>query len=296
MGWRVVAVLLAAALFPLLAACGAAAPGAADHPIAVYLVPSGDARQAAAAGEELAGLLEDRTGLAFDVRMAADAAAVREAMGAGAAHVGWLDALSYVQAHEEYGAAVALVAVRAGANSYNGQVIVRAGGGVVTLADLKGKTMCWVDSSSTSGFIIPRIMLAANGVDPDQDFGRTVTSGSDADVVLAVYHGTCDAGATFSDARALLEPEYPDVMARVAVLATTTAIPNEGVVFAQGLPPETRERVIAALLEIAGSAPGQTVLGAIAGIEGLQPFDDSYYDLLRADLAEAGVSIVDLIK
>ena len=129
-----------------------------------------------------------------------------------------------------------LVTERFGATFYNGQINVRADSGITSLEDLKGKVMCWVDPNSTSGYIIPRIMLAANGVDPDADFSQTVEAGSHDNVITQVYNGDCDAGATFADARSNVEENFPDVTEKVIVLATTSDIPNDSVSFTKDFP------------------------------------------------------------
>jgi phosphonate transport system substrate-binding protein len=293
---HLVLLLLAVMAFPLLAACGTPALGTAENPIIMQFVPSGDTQQIIAGGEELAQMLKDKTGLEITVQVGTNFAAVRDAMGAGTVHIGWLNTFNYVLAHEKYGVDVALATIRFGLSTYTGQIIVGADSGITSLADLKGKTFCWVDPNSTSGYIIPRIMLKANGIDPDTDFAKTVESGSHNNVVIAVYNGDCDAGATFSDARSSVETDYPDVKTKVIVLATTTEIPNDGVDFIKDFPADTRTKIVNALLEIAGTEDGKAALKTIYSIDGLQAVDDSFYDPFRADLSKAGMDIEELVK
>ena len=151
--------------------------------------------------------------------------------------------------------------------------------------------MFWVDPASTSGYIIPRIMLAANGVDPDNDFAQTIEAGSHNNVVTQVYNGDCDAGATFADARTGIEEEFPDVLEQVVVLATTSDIPNDSVSFISDFPAEMRTEIVAALLDIAGSPEGQEALNTLYNIESLVESSDSFYDVFRADLSRAGIDI-----
>lgn len=291
-----VVALLIVTVLPFLAACGQPALGTAENPIVMQFVPSGDTQEIIAGGEQLAAMLKEKTGLEIKVNVGTNFAAVREAMGAGQVHIGWLNTFNYVLAHEKYGVDVALATVRFGTSTYKGQIIVRANSGITTLADLKGKSMCWVDVNSTSGYIIPRIMLKANGIDPDKDFSKTVESGSHNNVVTAVYNGDCDAGATYSDARSSIEKNFPDVKEKVVVLATTTEIPNDGVDFIKGMPKETRDKIVNALLEIAGTEEGKAALKTIYSIDGLQAVDDSFYDPFRADLSKAGIDIEELVK
>src|SRR6185503_20071592 len=98
---------------------------------------------------------------------------------------------------------------------YKGQFIANTTSGIKSLADLKGKTFCFVDPNSTSGYIVPRIVLKANGIDPDTDFKATQNAGSHNNVAIAVYKGDCDAGVTFidvlTDTSANLAAQYPDI-------------------------------------------------------------------------------------
>ena len=170
--WMVLFMLFAI-LALVLAGCGGQAKvGTEKNPIVMSFVPSGDTQEIIASGDQLAQMIQDKTGLVIKANVGTDFAAVREAMGAGKAHIGWLNTFNYVLAHEKYGVDAALVTVRFGSTSYKGQIIVRADSGIKTLADLKGKVMCWVDPNSTSGYIVPRIMLKANGIDPDKDFAK----------------------------------------------------------------------------------------------------------------------------
>ncbi len=280
-----------------LAACGGEPElGTEENPIIMSFVPSGDTQDIIASGDTLAQMLSERTGLVVQSTVGTDFSSVREAMCANQAHIGWLNTFNYVLANEQCGVDAALATSRFGATTYAGQIIVRADSGIETLADLNGKVMCWVDPASTSGYIIPRIMLAAEGVDPDTAFSQTIEAGSHNNVVTQVYNGDCDAGATFADARTGIEEEFPDVLEQVVVLATTADIPNDSVSFIQEFPEEMRAEVVAALMDIAASPEGQEALNTLYNIEGLVDSSDAFYDTFRADLSRAGMNIEDLAQ
>lgn len=279
-----------------LAACGGgeAELGTEENPIVMSFVPSGDTQDIITSGDQLAEMISERTGLVIEANVGTDFAAVREAMGAEQAHIGWLNTFNYVLANEEYGVDAALVTQRFGATYYNGQINVNVDSGIETIDDLRGTVMCWVDPNSTSGYIIPRIMLQAEGINPDEDFSQTVEAGSHDNVIIQVYNGECDAGATFVDARTNVEEDFPDVTEQVAVLATTSDIPNDNVSFIEEFPEDKREEIVNALLDIAASEEGQEALNTLYSIEGLQEADDSFYDAFRTDLSRAGIDIEEL--
>ncbi len=270
--------------------------GTADNPLVMSFVPSGDTQEIIAGGEAIETMLEEATGLVIESNVATSYAAVVEAMGAGNAHIGWLNTFAYLLAHEKYGVEARIATSRFGSTSYKGQIITQADSGITTLADLKGKIFCWVDPLSTSGYIIPRVELQAAGVNPDTDFAKTVEAGSHNNVAIAVYNGECDGGATCVDARSSVEKDLPDIMTKVVVIAESPPIPNDGVSFAADLDPAMEDQIVAALLEIAQTEAGKEALNTVYSISGLEAADDSFYDGFRAQLDAAGISIEDLAK
>ncbi len=294
------AILLLVAVFmlgALIAGCGGKpALGTANNPIVMSFVPSGDTQEIIAGGDEIASLLSEKTGLAIKANVATSFSAVIEAMGTGKAHVGWLNTFGYILAHEKYGVDVILVTVRFGRPYYKGQIITQADSGIKSLEDVKGKSMCWVDVASTSGYIIPRVMFQAAGVDPDADFSQTTEAGSHNNVVLAVYKGDCDAGATYVDARGTIEDDFPDVKDKLVVIAESPEIPNDTVSVAKELPAEMRTKIQKALLEIAASEDGKAALKTVYEIEELIEKDDSFYDGFRQTLDAGGVDVSELSK
>jgi phosphonate transport system substrate-binding protein len=291
-----VALVLVSLMALTLSGCGEPKLGTEDNPIVMSFVPSGDTQEIIASGDQLAEMITEKTGLEIVANVGTDFAAVREAMGAGKAHIGWLNTFNYVLANEKYGVDVGLVTERFGSTSYKGQFNVRADSGITTLEDIKGKVMCWVDPNSTSGYIIPRIMLAANGIDPDADFSQTIEAGSHNNSITAVYNGDCDVGVSYADARSSIEDDFPDVKEVVAVLATTTDIPNDSVSFAKDFPADMREQIVNALLEISASDEGKEALNNLYSIDALVAADDSFYDGFRADLSKAGMDIESLVE
>ena len=293
--WLVLVIALSVAAIAL-GGCGEAKLGTEDNPIIMSFVPSGDTQDIIASGDQIAEAVADATGMVVVANVGTDFAAVREAMGAGKAHIGWLNTFNYVLASEKYDVNVGLVTERYGTTSYKGQLNVRADSGITSLEDLKGKVVCWVDPNSTSGYIIPRIMLAANGIDPDADFSKSVEAGSHNNVITQVYNGECDVGASYDDARDSVEDDLQDVKDVVAFLATTTDIPNDSVSFIKDFTEEQRAQIIEALLAYAATEEGKEALNLLYNIEALQSADDTFYDGFRADLSKAGIDIEELAK
>jgi len=292
----VLGLLLIAAL--ALTACGPKEPelGTEENPIVWSFVPSGEMERVAGGAEKVADLLHEETGLYFATNVATEYAGVIEAMCADppSAQMGSLATFAYVLAAERGCAEAAMVSVRYGTPTYNGQIIVRADSDINSIEDLAGKTFCRPDPLSTSGWIIPMLTMRAAGIDTDTDLAEVVDTGSHDTTVAAVYNGDCDAGATYIDARTRMEEDYPDVMEQVVVIEVTEDIPNDGVQFAASVPQEMRDKIVEGLAAIAATEEGQEALETAYQWNALEIHDDTFYDPFRQVLQAAGMSIADL--
>jgi len=295
---RVLPVLLVGLLaLGLLTSCGPGELGTEGNPIVWVFVPSGETDRVTAGAQSVADLLQEETGLFFEVRVATEYAGAIEAMCADPpeAHMSSLATFAYVMAADRGCAEAAMLSVRFGSPTYNGQFLVRTDSGITDLSQLEGKTFCRPDPLSTSGWVIPSIMLKGAGVDPDTGLAEVVDAGSHDAVAAGVYDGTCDVGATYVDARTRIEEDYPDVMEQTTVIALEPDIPNDGVQFQTSVPQELRDRIVNGLLAVAQTEEGQEALDTAYQWEELMKADNSYYDAFRQILQAAGISAEDLV-
>ena len=289
--------------------------GSADNPIVITFVPSGDTGKITTAGTAIADCLSEMTGLSFEMEVGTSFAASIEAMGAEKAQVGFLNTFSALLAGAKYGVTPSLVAIRRYATNeldpdnalgdelqpfYKAQFIANVDSGINSFADLKGKTFCFVDPNSTSGYIIPRIILAANGINPDVDFAATQNAGSHPNVAIAVYQGDCDAGVTFinvlTDASADLQATYPDITDKVKVFAVSDRIPNDGMQFIQSLDPKLKSVIVEGMMAMAEDPGGKAVLKSLYNYDAFQEVDPAFYNEFLAVLVAAGVDPASLVK
>ncbi|MGD0876853.1 MAG: phosphate/phosphite/phosphonate ABC transporter substrate-binding protein [Anaerolineales bacterium] len=291
--------------------------GASDTPITMAFVPSGESGVIATASQAIADCLNKMTGLSYTIQTGTSYAAAIEAMGAGKAQVGFLNTFSILAAQAKYGIIPALINLRNySTNSldpdqalggklepfYRGQFIANVASGIKTFADLKGKTFCFVDPLSTSGYIVPRIVLLANGINPDTDFKATQNAGSHPNVAIAVYKGDCDAGVTYinvlTDAATNLQGTYPDILTKVTVFADTARIPNDGVQYIKTFPAKLQAITTEGLLAMAQDPGGKAVLAKLYAVNAFQKIDSSFtmYADFLAVLKKAGVDPASLIK
>ena len=303
----------------LLSACGGGSSevtcGTPENPCVMTFVPSGDTGTITTAGQGIADWLNQETGLTFEIEVGTSFAASIEAMGAQKAQIGFLNTFSVLLAKEKYQIEPALGVLRKLATNdispdldltgtmqpyYRGQFITKADSGITELEDLRGKTFCFGDPNSTSGAIIPNIILKAAGLDSEAGDITVTYAGSHDNVAIAVYNGDCDAGATYinivTDESANLAATYPDIAEVVVPFLDTIPIPNDGVQFIKGFDPELKATIVAAMMKMSTDEAGAQLLKDLYNINGLVEIDSTFYDEFLKTLKDAGVDPATLVK
>jgi phosphonate transport system substrate-binding protein len=198
----------------------------------------------------------------------------------------------YLVAHEQYGYEVALVGNQYdGDVGYTAELIAGASTGITSLADVAGKSVCWTSPNSLAGYKVPRLMLLAEGIDPQTDLAAETEAGTADSVTRAVYEGDCEVGAVFGGARDRLEDEYPDVLDKVVVIAEFTLIPSMSLSFAPGVPEDVQAAIFAGYEALLDTDDGLQGLQMTYGWSGVEETDDSLFDPLRDLIRDAKMEI-----
>lgn len=157
-------------------------------------------------------------------------------------------------------------------DSYHGYVVARQDrADVVTVADLRGKRIAFVNLESTSGWRYPHSQLLGQGLDVRTQ-ATALFLGSHPRVTDAVVAGSVDAGATWDFNLHEAQQKHGDVF---KIVLSTPPIPNiclvaHGSVSAD-MRAKIREALLAAPAEVFDKAP-------MCGYE-LRP--DAFYDVVR---------------
>jgi len=168
--------------------------GSADNPIKVLFVPSVSAEEIIAGGEILKGVLEEATGLSYEVSVPTSYAATISEMCASPDNtIGFIPATAYVIGNDECGITVAMKSLRFGFTEYWAEFIVPRDSEATSIADLAGLSWAYPDPGSTSGFLVPNGMFTSQGIAA----GESVEAGGHSAVVKAVYNEEADFGTVF---------------------------------------------------------------------------------------------------
>jgi phosphonate transport system substrate-binding protein len=220
--------------------------------------------------------LEQALGKDIELIVTTDYSSMIEAMRFGRIEVAYFGPLSYVLAKSKApGIEPFAVGVSKGSPTYKSIIITRADGPVKSLGDIKGKMMGYGDFASTSSHLIPRALLARNGLFGDTDYKYVLLGAHDA-VARAVQSGQVQAGGLSQEIFKSLVAKGSIDGTKVIVLAESDPIPNYPVAMQGYLAKELKAAIKTAFLEL----NDQEILKTFRA-EGFTATDDHAYDILR---------------
>jgi len=275
----------------LLAVASLAGPATAQTSLHLVLTPSQKPTDLLVSGEAFGAALGKLVGVPVRVTVASDYAAVVEALRNRTADLAFVHPVGYVLANREAKAMIVAKDQWHGNTSYTARIYVRKESGLKTLEDLRGKTIAFVDPSSSSGYVYPMVMLIQKGLvtnrDPKTFFKEFVFSGSHDAGLMALLNGHVDALASFDQAREqyLKDPAQRE---KLIWVAESAPIPEGGICARDGLDPALFAKVRAALLSMKGPAY-EPILKALYDIDGFEPAEDREYEVVRAAMDLVGL-------
>src|SRR5438477_12083875 len=166
---------------------------AADTSLDLVLTPSQTPTDLLAAGEEFGRALGRLVGASVRVTVASDYAAVVEALRNRTADLAFVHPVGYVLASREAKARIVARNLWHGKSTFTSRIYVRKASGIKTLDDLRGKTMAFVDPTSSSGYTYPMVLLIQRGLVRDRDpktfFREDAFAGAHDAAIRALLNG-----------------------------------------------------------------------------------------------------------
>lgn len=236
--------------------------------------------------QPLMDYIAEVTGKTVEYHESTDYAALIEAAVAGKVDVASFSGFTYVTATNN-GAKLtpisSIVTAEGQEPGYYSQAIVPADSDISSIEDFAGKKVCFVDPSSTSGYLFPSYNLLKAGIDPQADITPVFAGKHDVSVQKVGEGVECEVG--------FAEDSEVEKSSAVKVV-DETMVPGAPLVYSSTLPEDLAAKLVDALAEI-------TIDDIIAaGIDSAdsdsfrsvffatKPVDDAYYDLIRDICAE----------
>jgi phosphonate transport system substrate-binding protein len=261
------------------------------EPLVYSETPSGFSDVPQQPMQPVLAMLSRETGRTIRFQVGASYDGVIQGMSDGTVDIAALSPFSYVRAKRQNPSIIAVAAQikeRDDKPAYQAYGITRADSSIGSLTDFRGRTVCYVDDDSTSGYIYPSAALVAAGIRPLEDTVPVFKVDHEA-VVTAVVDKQCDAGFAYDTMvdRQLIESGQIKP-GEIKIVWKSEFIPGAPLVVSGALPTELRELLITTIQQKANSdylrangfCQGECPLGD-ANASGYRPVDDSSYDSIR---------------
>ncbi|OZA11874.1 MAG: phosphate ABC transporter substrate-binding protein, partial [Hydrogenophilales bacterium 17-62-8] len=152
------------------AAAAQAAPDPDPETLKVALLPDENASTIIKNNQGLKTYLETQLGKKIELIVTTDYSSMIEAMRHGRLDLAYFGPLSYVLARQKSEIEPFAALKVKGSTTYQSVVIANVSSGVKTIGDIRGKNMAYGDKVSTSSHLIPKSVLAEQGLNVGTDY------------------------------------------------------------------------------------------------------------------------------
>ncbi|MDO8891941.1 MAG: phosphate/phosphite/phosphonate ABC transporter substrate-binding protein [Sulfurimicrobium sp.] len=257
------------------AATAHAAPNPDPQTLKVALLPDENASTIIKNNQGLKDYLEAQLGKKVELIVTTDYSSMIEAMRHGRLDLAYFGPLSYVLARQKSEIEPFVALKTKGSTTYQSVLIANSASGVNAIGDIKSKNMAYGDKVSTSSHLIPKSVLAEQGLDAGRDYQEHFVGSHDA-VALAVQNGHAQAGGLSRPIFESLVERKMVSLDKVKVLEYSKPFPQYPWTMRSNLKPELKEKIRNAFLNLKDPA----VLKAFKA-EGFEAITDKDYDVVR---------------
>jgi phosphate/phosphite/phosphonate ABC transporter binding protein len=185
---------------------------------------------------------------------------------------------------------------RGGQAAFQAVLVVHADSRIRTLDGLRGTRAAWVDPYSATGYVLPRVQLAALGVDPRTAFAAQRFYGSHDAALSAIVSGQADVAGTFArvDGAGIVSSgswsNLLHVRSMVRVLATLGTIPADAIAVRNDVDPALRERMAEAFVAASNDEMAVKLIRRLFGVEEFRRGNLRSYAALRTTVEQGRAS------
>jgi len=292
---KAVRILMTVLLAFVLVACSGSGDKATSNPalLRVALLPDENATTVIQNNQPLKDYLQSKLGKQIELVVTTDYSSMIEAMRRGRIDLGYLGPLSYVLARSKdpkIEPFAALVEQQGGPPVYQALVIGNVAQNINTIADLNNKTVAWGDPASTSSHLIPKSMLADQGLKAGQNYREQFVGAHDS-VAFAVQNGNAAGGGISKPIFDTLTQRGTIDSKKVRVLAESKPYPNYPWTMQSTLDPALKTSIQNAFLTLTDPK----VLKPFKGVA-FAKVSDSDYDVVRNLSSQLGLDLSSLNK
>lgn len=231
--------------------------------------------------QPLMDYIAKETGLTVQYKESTDYAALIEAAVAGKIDVASFSGFTYVTAVKngaELTPISSIVTKEGQEPGYYSEAIVPTGSSISTLEEFKGKKVCFVSPTSTSGYLFPSYNLLKAGVNPETDITPVFAGKHDVSVQKVGEGVECEVG--FAEDSEVAKSDKVTSIEK-------TMVPGAPIVMSSALPASMQDQLVEILSNvtidqiIAAGIESADTEGFRSVFYATEPVDDAYYDTIR---------------
>lgn len=178
-----------------------------------------------------------------------------------------------------------------GTSTYHGFIFTRKKSGIKTAADMKGKTIVFVDKATTAGYVFPMAYFNEKGInDINTYFKEHYFAGSHDAAIIAVLENEADIGCAKNTIFNLLAAKDPRVKNELVILARSHLVPSNGLAIRKDLDPVIREKLADVILEMDRDPEGKETLKKFGAKRFIKTTVDDYMPVFEL-AKKAGIDL-----
>ena len=233
--------------------------------LTIGLLPVRDADEMIEGFEQMSGYLEEKLGIPVEVMVTEDYVSLIDGMKNSTIDIGWYGAFSFIAAESEMELNPLVIETRKDSGPYyQSLIITHKDSGIRSIEGLEGHSFAFVDSGSTSGFVLPYALFKSRNIDYKSFLSGYYNAGSHEQVPLDIQEHKVDAGAISSIQFDTLINKGKIKGDDFVVIWKSKDIPGPPYVARSGLDKEIQTNFVDAMVNIHNDSP-----------ESLHTFDSS---------------------
>ncbi|OGQ95866.1 MAG: hypothetical protein A2521_01815 [Deltaproteobacteria bacterium RIFOXYD12_FULL_57_12] len=249
----------------------------------IVLVPEKNIFEQRKQYKYLTDYLAKKLGVAVHLDIMPNYGKISDAFIEGQADAGFFGSFSYVLTQAKAGIEpIARPVWSNGKSTYCGYLFVRKDSGILSVADMKGKSLALVDKATTAGYIFQRFYFNSFGInDLSEYFSHIYFAGTHDAAAWAVYIGEADVGAAKDLIFNELGDNYPDFKDKMLVLAESPPVPSNGLAVNRNMHPALKTFLKTIFLNMDKTEEGREVLKRFGAAKFIATKDEDYTPVIK---------------
>jgi phosphonate transport system substrate-binding protein len=181
-------------------------------------------------------------------------------------------------------------------STYHGIILARKDSNIKNVANMRGKTIAFVERSTTAGYVFPLAWLKERGIEHYQEFfGGYFFAGSHDAAIDAVMNKKADVGAAKNTIYEYYLAKSPGAATELTIIARSKPVPSNGLCVSRTVNKATIAKLQSALISLDKTARGRNVLKKMRALKFVETRADDYAPVFNL-IKEAGMPMELFLK